>query len=151
MKKITFILLLCSTNLFGQQANKLKGTWEGKINAGVELRVVFHFTTDSSGQITGTTDSPDQGVKGIPCSNILLNGDSLTLEVKSFGASFRGALKNDSVISGELIQGTSIALLLKKVLNVSTLNRPQTPVPPFPYSSEDVEYDNTDHSLHYGA
>ena len=35
MKKLTFILLLCTTNLFGQHANKLKGTWEGKINAGV--------------------------------------------------------------------------------------------------------------------
>jgi uncharacterized protein len=29
--------------------------------------------------------------------------------------------------------------------------RPQTPVPPFSYHSEDVEYDNADRSIHFGA
>ncbi len=29
--------------------------------------------------------------------------------------------------------------------------RPQTPKPPFPYYSEDVEYDNASKSMHYGA
>ena len=152
MKTLIMIFLICcANNIFAQRSAKLPGTWEGKISVGVELRVVFHFAIDSSGQLTGTTDSPDQGVKDVPCSNILMNGDSLSLDVKNFGASFRGIFKSDSAISGELIQGKSIDLVLKKVLKVSTLNRPQTPVPPFPYVSEDVEYDNTSHNLHYGA
>ena len=29
--------------------------------------------------------------------------------------------------------------------------RPQTPIPPFNYDSEDVEYDNADKTVHYGA
>jgi len=29
--------------------------------------------------------------------------------------------------------------------------RPQTPKEPFGYLSEEVEYDNADHSIHYGA
>ncbi len=29
--------------------------------------------------------------------------------------------------------------------------RPQTPLPPFPYHSDSVEYDNADKSIHYGA
>lgn len=151
MHKFCLFLLLCPIAVFAQGPSKLSGTWEGKINAGVELRVVFHFTTDTSGNVIGTIDSPDQGVKGVGCSNIILAADSLGLEVKPFGAIFKGKFTNDSVITGQLIQGRSIDLVIKKVERTSVFNRPQTPIPPFPYTSEDVEYSNAGHTLDYGA
>jgi uncharacterized protein len=152
MKNLSMLLIFCSaTTLFAQLPAKLVGIWVGKINVGVQLRVVFNFITDSSGNITATTDSPDQGIKGIACSDILLVNDSLSLAINPMGASFKGKFKNDSVITGQLIQGRKIDLNLKKVLAISALIRPQTPIPPFSYSTEDVEYDNTDHTLHFGA
>jgi pimeloyl-ACP methyl ester carboxylesterase len=45
-------------------------------------------------------------------------------------------------------------LAMKKTSDVVTtkeIKRPQTPKPPFPYKSEDVEYDNADRSIHFGA
>jgi len=44
-----------------------------------------------------------------------------------------------------LMKKTSEAVVIKEV------KRPQTPKPPFPYKSEDVEYDNSDKSVHFGA
>ena len=63
MKSYLVILFwLINPSLFAQQQSKIAGTWEGKINVGVPLRIVFHFK-DSLGFLTGTTDSPDQGIK----------------------------------------------------------------------------------------
>jgi hypothetical protein len=59
-----------------QNTSKLLGTWEGKINVGVILRLVFNFTRDSSGNINGISYSPDQGNKAIPCTKINIQSDS---------------------------------------------------------------------------
>ena len=134
-----------------QNTSKLFGTWEGKINVGVSLRLVFNFTKDSAGNINGTSYSPDQGNKAIPCSKINIQNDSISFSIESLKVSYAGKFKNDSVITGKLTQGQSFDLTLLKVLKVSALLRPQTPQPPFPYISEDVEYDNADKTLHYGA
>ncbi|MEP6616324.1 MAG: alpha/beta hydrolase [Ginsengibacter sp.] len=149
--KFSICLFFCVPPCVFAQPVKLKGTWEGKINAGVDLRVVFHFAIDSTGNLSGTTDSPDQGVKGVACSDINVAEDSVHLAVKAFGATYNGKLINDTTITGQLTQGRSIDLILKKVLKVSTYNRPQTPSPPFSYTSEEVEFENVDSSLHYGA
>jgi pimeloyl-ACP methyl ester carboxylesterase len=45
-------------------------------------------------------------------------------------------------------------LILNKtsdIASVKGINRPQTPRPPFPYRSEEVEYDNADRSIHFGG
>jgi pimeloyl-ACP methyl ester carboxylesterase len=55
------------------------------------------------------------------------------------------------LLDGSLTQGASLPLLLKKVDKPSERNRPQLPVPPFPYDSYDVEYDNADKTVHFGA
>jgi hypothetical protein len=69
----------------------------------------------------------------------------------SLNASFTGKLINDSTIDGSFTQGGEFPLLLKKTEKVTEKKRPQTPKPPFAYKSEDVEYNNADNSLAYGA
>ncbi len=80
-----------------------------------------------------------------------MSNDSISLEISEFKAKFEGKILNDSVISGQVIQGRNFPLLLKKVNKISRLTRPQTPQPPFTYTTEDVEYDSKNKSLHYGA
>ncbi|MDQ6756263.1 MAG: alpha/beta fold hydrolase [Bacteroidota bacterium] len=151
MKKIFIVLFtFCTTSIIAQNP-KIIGTWQGKINVGVSLRVIFNFTKDNLGNIQATTDDPDQGIKGVPCSNIIRHGDSIHLDIPNFKASFAGKFINDSTISGQLIQGRKLDLMLQKVNAVIELPRPQTPKPPFSYISEDIEYDNPDKTLHYGA
>lgn len=150
MKYYTSVLFCLLATTITAQKNKIIGTWEGKINVGVQLRIVFNFK-DSAGNIIGTTDSPDQGIKGVACSNVIVRNDSLLLEVPDFKGKYAGKFKNDSTITGKLIQGIGIDLTLVKVLKVSALPRPQTPHQPYSYISRDVEYDNADKSVHYGA
>ncbi|TXT33762.1 MAG: hypothetical protein FD136_711 [Chitinophagaceae bacterium] len=45
----------------------------------------------------------------------------------------------------------TICLFTLTIVSAQQEERPQTPQPPFNYSIEEVEYDNADHSVHYGA
>lgn len=56
---LTSILLFCFSVAFTQIDNFI-GTWEGKLAvSGMELRIVFHIEQDSTGNLSGTMDSPD--------------------------------------------------------------------------------------------
>jgi pimeloyl-ACP methyl ester carboxylesterase len=133
------------------QSRDISGIWEGKLHVSVDLRIVFHFSKDAAGNWTGTMDSPDQNVNGIPCTGVELKGDSLIVQIPSARGKYLGMIVTDSSIGGKWVQGIQIDLVLHKVEKISRLIRPQTPVPPFPYVSEDVEFDNGDKTLHYGA
>jgi pimeloyl-ACP methyl ester carboxylesterase len=93
-------------------------------------------------------DSPDQGVKDIKVSSVMHVGDSLIIGVGM--AAYRGVFINDTTIDGVWIQGQRFPLLLHKG-ELAASRRPQTPIPPFPYKSEDLTFSNKDHSIVYGA
>jgi pimeloyl-ACP methyl ester carboxylesterase len=149
-KNIPFLLFtLLAFSSFGQ--NRFPGIWKGKINAGVELRAFFTIEQDSTKKGKVTMDFPDQGVKGLITNDVTINDDSIVIKVKEFNGSYSGKLINDTTIAGFWKQGVTIALELKKVNQVDVVKKPQTPVPPFPYKSEDVIYKNKNGSIQYGA
>lgn len=113
MKTLLFISLILFTIKITAQNHNVAGTWQGKINVGIDLRIVFHFK-DSAGIAVGTSDSPDQGVKGIMLSNIIVRNDSLLFDVPEVKGSYAGKIINDTTINGQLTQGRSIDLILKK-------------------------------------
>jgi pimeloyl-ACP methyl ester carboxylesterase len=47
-----------------------------------------------------------------------------------------------------LVNGLHVVLAKK---DTTVAPKPQTPVPPFPYNSEDLEYDNAGQTVHFGA
>ncbi|MDP9040746.1 MAG: prolyl oligopeptidase family serine peptidase [Bacteroidota bacterium] len=153
MKKRNFLsvisLLILGTSFC--QVGKFTGIWEGKLKFGVELRIVFHIKENDKGSLISSADSPDQAAFGLKCDTTILYDDKITIEMKAFKASFTGSLLNDSTIEGTFFQSASVPLVLKKVDKISERRRPQTPLPPFPYKSEDIEYTNADKSLRYGA
>ena len=124
--------------LFAAHAMAQEGTWSGKIKfSGVELALVFNFGEDSA-----TLDVPDQGAKGIPVE-VSRNGiGGVVLGVPAIGASFEGLLVGKTIAGTFTQNGMSLPLTL--VLGVPALNRPQTPVPPFPYTTEEVSFTNGD-------
>lgn len=134
-------------------ARNITGIWEGKLNVNtLSLRLDFHFEKQKDDIYTGTMDSPDQGVKDIPCEQVVLNSDSLRVQVK-MAIGLSGMLTTDTSIVGNWNQGGKIfPITLIKVKELSkNPNRPQTPKPPYTYNSEDVEYNNADKSVHFGA
>lgn len=152
-----FFTLFCFLLLHSINAQtKVDGTWEGKLSVGPNsLRLVVHIKGEP-GAYSATLDSPDQGAKGIPVSSVQQTGDSLHLEVAAARAKLSGRLVNDSTLSGQWQQGgAAFPIEMKKSAGnngaAAVQNRPQTPVPPFPYESKDVTYHNANHSIQFGA
>ena len=146
-------LLLYITNVAAQTKN-IEGTWQGIMNAGKELTIIFHFTKAGNNAYTGTFDVPEQNAKGIALSNVTATGDSLDAELAAAHIAYKGAWVNDSVINGLWLQnGASLPLTLKRTTwqQPAETVKPQTPVPPFSYNSDDMEYDNADKTVHFGA
>ena len=148
-KGVAVLVVIClSLVSFAQQKN-IEGNWLGTLDVGVKLRQVFHFTKATNDILLGTMDSPDQGVKGIQCSSVILKGDSVLAEVAVIKASFAGLVLSESTITGSWRQGQgAFALTLKKVDELPVQNRPQTPKPPFSYNLEEVGYDHADKTVH---
>ena len=145
-----FILLLaCSgPGLVAQEDERLVGSWRGEleVGGGVTLTLVFNITQDDAGALAGTMDSPDQGAVGIPLTSVSTEGDSVTFSIQAIQGTYTGSLSEEGdQISGTWNQGpASLPLSLVKGETLPPPERPQEPKPPYPYSSEEVTFRNTD-------
>ena len=112
----------------------------GKLNLGPQsLTIVLHVNCNAQGKVECTLDSPDQGVKGIAVETDYCSSDSISVSIASLALSFQGKLKGDEIV-GTFIQGQSFPLILKR--GEEKLNRPQNPVAPYPYKTEEVAFKN---------
>lgn len=149
-KNILFMAFVMATiSAFCQ--NSFEGIWEGKVNVGTDLRVVFTLKQDRNKEFTAIMDLPDQGMNGIVSKDVIVNKDSLVINIIEFQGCYSGKLINQTTITGNWKQGITTALQLNKVEKVDLIHKPQTPLPPFSYKSEDVIYGNSDGSIQYGA
>ena len=135
------LLLLLSSNAF---AVDVTGDWHGQLDIqGMKLRISFHLSKEGD-KYTSTMDSPDQEAMGLATSTTFFDGETLKISMENIGAEFNGELK-DNVIDGTFNQaGMKMPLLLskKEVAEVKQKPRPQDPVKPYPYTSENVHFTN---------
>ena len=144
------LLVLYSTTAWAQ----VPGHWEGTAEVnGKPLLIIFNISSTGVEHFSATMDVPAQGAKGLPCDEVSSEGDSLFIAIKMIKGRYAGQFNADrSAIKGTLRQGTFTTVLnLKRTGEATALNRPQTPQPPFPYISEEVEYDSPDKSVHLGG
>lgn len=141
----TLLFLTVSTAAFTQN---ITGAWGGVLKVqGMQLRLVFNVTK-SGNAYTSTLDSPDQGAKGIPVSSTSFENSTLKIAVASAGIQYEGTLGPDSTITGTFKQaGQSFPLNLTKQKAEVKVLRPQEPVKPYPYSEEDVTFENKGASI----
>lgn len=127
-----------------QTTHSLVGSWQGTLDAGVKLRLVLKVAQAASGSLTSALDSLDQGASNLPIDSITLDGARVRFEMKRLGAIYEGALSADkNEIVGEWKQGTTpLPLTFKRTDNPLVLNRPQEPKKPYPYTEEEVAYEN---------
>ena len=140
MKKI-FLSICLFFSWAGAFAQKpIEGDWMGKLNLGPQsLTIVLHVNCDAQGEVECTLDSPDQGAKGIAVETDYCSSDSISVSLASLALSFQGKLKGDEIV-GTFTQGQSFPLVLKR--GEEKLNRPQNPVAPYPYKTEEVAFKN---------
>jgi len=146
MHKLTsaLILLLVPILINAQSIpTEIAGKWMGKINVGVELRLVFNYKI-SGDTIYTTIDSPDQGVKGIPTEKTTFLDNEITITIPIIGGSFTGKFIRDSVLINGIWKqsGGNLPIKLLKVDSVETAKRPQNPIKPYPYKEEEVVFKN---------
>lgn len=151
MKKNILLIafLVAAIPVFSQ--NAFEGIWEGKINSGIDLRVIFLLEKDAGNGFIATMDLPDNGIKGIISKDVVVDKDSLVINIKEFHGTYSGKLIDQNTIAGNWKQGSTVALQLYKIEKRQKLYRPQTPMPPFSYKSENVLYSNENNSIRYGA
>ena len=156
MKRIYFtlgLIITCDVAF----AQSICGNWQGDLEVqGTVIPVIFHISKDSTGKFSATFDSPSQQAFNLTCSDVIIKEDSLFLLMKMIGGSYTGRLAEDKkFLTGTWYQGgASFPLIVTKtsdVVIIKEIRRPQTPKPPFPYRSEEVEYDNTDKTIHFGG
>ncbi len=125
----------------------VQGDWLGSLTVGngLSLRILFHIQNTPAG-LTGTMDSIDQGARGIPVSAIAVQGPEVTINVKAVSGVFIGKFTAaGDAIEGQWTQGAGrLPLTLARIKNTAAIvaHRPQTPVKPYPYYSEDVTFQN---------
>jgi hypothetical protein len=103
------LLLLPAPPLSAQVAADLSGHWEGTIQVpNMEVKIEIDLAKNSKGELAGTLGQLAQHLKGLPLANLVVDGRSVSFQVKGSAAgerAFKGALSADGTsISGDFTQ-----------------------------------------------
>lgn len=144
MKRLLFVVFLSSINLISFSQNAT-GDWYGnlEVQPGMVLPLVLHITETES-VYNGTLDSPNQKAFGIPITTVKYLDTQLSIEITNMGLTYEGTVKNDALIEGTFKQGGLVIplQLTREATIVEAPNRPQEPKAPFPYSVEEITFEN---------
>lgn len=145
-----FCLFILFQSSFAQ--SRFSGDWQGMLNVGQELKIIFHITGDSDETLKASMDVPAQGALGLEAASVTVSEDNIDIVFSAINVNYKGTLSDSKNINGTWLQnGMSLPLKLEKSDEALTLNRPQEPKAPFSYNSEDVIYHNSDRSIQFGA
>lgn len=137
MKKKRLMSLLLILIPLLTSAQGLRGAWKGLLEAGpAKLNIVFHIHDDN----TVTMDSPDQGAMDLPTKVVCMQEDSISVTLPRLGAQYTGKLVGEEINGTFSQMGHSFPLTLKR--GEIKMNRPQTPQPPFEYTTQEVVFHN---------
>ncbi|WP_027418797.1 alpha/beta hydrolase family protein [Crocinitomix catalasitica] len=143
MKKLNLLIcFLFFINTLGAQS--IIGDWHGLINAnGISLKIVLHVREADNGYAV-LMDSPDQQVSGIPVDEFTFVDNKLNWHINSGNFSYSGELLDNEYIQGKYKQNAMSDSLnfMRGLPKIEQIKRPQNPVPPFNYTSEEVTFLN---------
>lgn len=136
MNRLFITLALVCIGL-SANAQEIRRSWSGELEAmGQKLPIVMNLINGKC-----TLDSPAQGATGIPATIDLLTKDSIKIKIESIGASY-AARYVDGHLEGTFTQAGIKFPLNMKETSPTGPNRPQTPKGPFPYTTEEVTFQN---------
>lgn len=144
MKKATYFLLAILVT-FSSFSQGITGQWNGVLKVqGMKLRLVFNISQSNDGY-RATMDSPDQKAIGIPVSTTTYENGVIKLAIPAASISYEGVLSKDQVLIGTFQQGAMAVPmnLSREAIEKKEVKRPQEPVKPFSYYTEDITFDNT--------
>ena len=89
------VALFCSrAQADDSQAKGKDQIWEGTLKAapGIELRLVIHATMRDGAEPLATLDSPDESLRGLKLSSVVIDRSKLNFELKVTQATYEGKL-----------------------------------------------------------
>lgn len=126
------------------KSEDIVGLWKGKLQGhSVEFSLDILINEDNQ---TVAYLSPNGGISKVKVSNLVNKKEKLSFEVPAEGVKYTGKLnKKDKGIEGVFSQGNREFILnfseAEKSKQVK-LNRPQHPVKPYLYNTEDIVFEN---------
>jgi pimeloyl-ACP methyl ester carboxylesterase len=126
----------------------LDGAWDGVLAAGATLHLTLHVKTGAGGT-AAWMDSVDQMTYGLDIQDLKREGDTVSFAMAALKAAYAGTLAADAQsLTGQFTQGGGGASLTlhrrAPGAQPAGLKRPQTPVKPYPYKSEDVAFEDAE-------
>ncbi len=89
-----------------------EGDFEGQLGP---LKILLHLAKSPQGQPTGTLDSPNQGARGIPVTDIRVEGATLSLRVPTVNGTWTGTISSDgAMLTGTWSQGRPAPLVFTR-------------------------------------
>ena len=140
MKHFRFTAMLMAACIaVAADAHSLTGKWTGTLNAGMQkMTLVIRIADEAHAWL----DSPDQMALDIACDSINLTPTTAYLRIKRFGMALNLSLNAETnTLEGSFQQGLArLPIAFDFADSNPYLNRPQTPVPPFPYEEREVTF-----------
>lgn len=120
----------------------MDGAWEGMTRRnGADMRMALRVTTGPRGT-EAEFDAPDMLSMAMPVTGLVRQGNRVRFTLPTAGVTFTGRIKGQR-LSGQWTDGsTSVFKHTNTDASVATLQRPQTPQPPFPYRTIEARIPN---------
>ncbi len=121
-------------------AQDISGNWKGSLVFGPQKIELSFGVLQEDNKLLGHMSIPAQGLNKAAATQTSFSDGLFKISFSAFNISYEGLLANDS-IQGTFIQnGFKIPLVLSR--GSIQKKRPQTPKPPFNYSSEEIVFVN---------
>lgn len=139
---LLLVAVLLSFTLADAQEVEREESWSGKMMVGAsELDICFVIKSAPDGSQSGVMNVPAQGVKDMPVSLLKNGADSLIVSIPKLMDFYKGEKVSPDSIRGTFVQSGMVLPLDLRPGGIE-LRRPQTPVPPFAYVTEEVSFRN---------
>ena len=151
---IVFCLLLPGISK-SQNERPWEGYWKGDLSvSGMQLTLIFHINPPSQvGDVKiyrSTLDVPMQRLKNFKIDETEIHGEEITWSL-SLPAVFKGKRNTEGLIIGNWTQGGKSLPLTLRYSPTFNATKPQTPKPPFPYSSKSIDFPHPSGKLKFGG
>lgn len=128
-------------------AQNISGYWEGKIGLSKKDSLTIGLQIEYQGDtLYAELDSPDQYFTGQPVSDLRFSDSVLSFQVPDFKLNYEGRISPDGQrFTGICTQyGKKFDCVLSQGAERKFFPRPQTPKPPYPYRTEEVNFRDRD-------
>jgi len=162
MRQIFAVVLLVLSIIpgHGQEANHskdpLNGLWLGKmqISEQMSIQLAYQIEIDENGTYSAKMNVIEQKALDIPMDRCQVRDDSIHIYLDAAGITYNGhySHKEDKIFGAYSQGGGTFTLDLSRVDRLPLeVERPQTPVRPFPYVEEEIRFMNEEAGISLAA